>query len=69
MTHTDTAHLSVPPENVQLRRLAEEAVQARQLLEDDLIAKFARLLNEKKAKIRALQEMLDDHRAEELNGG
>ncbi|KAF0308817.1 DNA repair protein XRCC4 [Amphibalanus amphitrite] len=56
-------------ENSQLRRLAEEAVKARELLEADLISKFARLLNEKKCKIRALQELLDERRAEDMNGG
>ncbi|XP_043229364.1 DNA repair protein XRCC4-like [Amphibalanus amphitrite] len=55
-------------ENSQLRRLAEEAVKARELLEADLISKFARLLNEKKCKIRALQEVLDERRAEDMNG-
>ena len=61
----------MPPsaENVRLRELADEAVRARQLLETDLIAKFARLLNEKKSKIRALQELLAERRAEDMNGG
>ncbi|XP_037087227.1 uncharacterized protein LOC119107773 isoform X2 [Pollicipes pollicipes] len=54
-------------ENAQLRDVARQAVEAREQLERHLVGKFAQLLNEKKAKIRALHELLEERQADDVD--